>query len=90
VSVEVACSALDVTVRIHNVGAVPAELMPTLFDPFRRRQGLRSSSQGLGLGLYISQQIALAHEGNVSVESTPEAGTTFTVRIPQRAAVAVA
>jgi CheY-like chemotaxis protein len=86
VSVEVGSSAREATITVHNAGAIPAELMPTLFDPFRRRWGIRSSSKGLGLGLYITQQIAEAHGGTVSVSSSAEAGTTFTVRLPHRAA----
>ena len=85
VTVEVGCSAEEVTLDVHNAGVIPAELVPALFDPFRKRQGPRASSQGLGLGLYISQQIALAHGGSVEVHSNAEAGTRFTVRIPRRA-----
>ena len=37
---------------------------------------------GLGLGLYIVQQIVHAHGGSIQVDSAPGAGSTFTVRIP--------
>lgn len=83
VTVEVGCTDREVTVVVHNAGAIPAELVPSLFDPFRRRWGVRASSKGLGLGLYISQQIAQGHGGTVSVASSVEAGTTFTVRLPR-------
>jgi len=83
VTVSVKCDSGAVNVLVHNQGVIPPELLPTLFDPFRRRQTARTKSQGLGLGLYIAQQIALAHGGNVQVASTPEAGTVFSVRLPR-------
>jgi signal transduction histidine kinase len=71
----------DVALAVHNEGpAIPAEMMPVLFEPFRARRGERT--RGLGLGLYITEQIVLAHGGHVEVTSTAERGTTFTVRLP--------
>jgi PAS domain S-box-containing protein len=72
---------------VHNRGIVPVELMSTLFDPFRGTQHRRERSRGLGLGLYITQQIVLAHRGSVDVISSPEAGTTFTVTLPRQVIV---
>ena len=83
VSAVVDGSGDDIRVKISNEGTIPPDLLPVLFDPFRGRQG-RGSSAGLGLGLYISQQIAAAHGGGVTVESTETEGTTFTVRLPRR------
>ena len=37
---------------------------------------------GLGLGLYIGRQIAVAHGGTLSVESKPGHGSTFTLELP--------
>jgi two-component system sensor histidine kinase/response regulator len=84
VHVEVSVSAEDVTFSVQNGGTIPADLLPTLFDPFRRRPTQRAHSQGLGLGLYISQQIALAHDSRIQVTSSEEGGTLFTLRIPRR------
>lgn len=44
----------------------------------------RSKRSGLGLGLFIVQQIARAHGGDVQVASTPEDGTRFRVWLPRR------
>jgi two-component system sensor histidine kinase/response regulator len=74
----------ELRVHFSNRGAIPAELLPTLFDPFRARGRASSRSRGLGLGLYISQQIALAHGGSVRVESSAEAGTRFIVALPSK------
>lgn len=65
---------------VHNTGAaIPGSKLDTLFDPYRRAT---SSRGGVGLGLYIVDQIARAHGGGVQVTSTDEQGTTFSVRLP--------
>jgi signal transduction histidine kinase len=74
----------DVELKVHNDGdPIPTELMPVLFEPFHRSSLPDRSPQGLGLGLYIVEQIVRAHEGSIGVESNAEAGTTFTVRLPR-------
>lgn len=75
--------ARDIVVRVANRGLIPPEILPTIFDPFRSRQRHDAArSPGLGLGLFISRQIAKAHGGDVNVESTEASGTIFTVRLP--------
>ena len=67
---------------VHNLGTpIPAEVQAQLFQPFSR-PGSGSPHSGLGLGLYIAHQIAVAHGGHMEVVSTPEAGTLFTFRMP--------
>ena len=70
---------------VHNRGApIAAEMQPRLFDAFQRGVPDESGrSAGLGLGLYIVQQIVEAHGGTVTVQSQADAGTTFTVRFPR-------
>lgn len=84
VSVAVDGSETEVVVRVRNRGAIPAEHIATLFDPFRARQRAPSKSGGLGLGLFICQQIATAHGGSLLVESSEHAGSLFTARIPRK------
>ncbi|WP_160174492.1 PAS domain-containing protein [Archangium violaceum] len=74
-----------VRLEVRNLGEpIPAEALPGLFEPFRRGQTRGSgSTSGLGLGLYIVQQIATAHGGGVEVRSTREEGTVFTVQLPR-------
>ena len=75
-----------VTLRVHNGGAIEASILPTLFDPFRRSSRVRpDASRGLGLGLFIVQEIARAHGGTVEVSSSVGEGTTFLVHLPRRA-----
>jgi signal transduction histidine kinase len=84
VGLSVAGEEQSVVVQIHNEGVIPPELMPELFQPFRARGDGYSRPGGLGLGLFISQQVVLAHGGDISVASNTEAGTVFTVRLPRR------
>lgn len=67
--------------QVTNVGdPIPDDAMEMLFAPFSRGE-VRSSLQGLGLGLYIASQIAEAHQGKLSAESVGRE-TTFTFRMP--------
>lgn len=64
---------------VHNVGpGIPEEILPRIFDRFVKETG----SSGLGLGLYLSQQITRAHGGTLTVTSSPEQGTAFTLLLP--------
>jgi two-component system, sensor histidine kinase and response regulator len=72
-----------VTVTVSNSGTIPADLLPELFDPFRGSQRQTGRAEGLGLGLYIVQQIVVAHGGSVEVRSGENNRTTFTVSIPR-------
>jgi signal transduction histidine kinase/CHASE3 domain sensor protein len=79
-----------VEIVVHNEGQpVAPEVLPFLFEPFRRTMARSPGSKGLGLGLYITEQIVRAHDGRVEVSSTAERGTTFVVVVP-RAVVGVA
>lgn len=60
--------------------AIPDDLLPHIFDPFRRGKSHGSSS--VGLGLYIVQQIALAHGGECTMRSDDEA-TVATLAFPR-------
>jgi signal transduction histidine kinase len=68
-----------VIVRDHGIGIAPID-QQRIFDRFERAASL--SYGGLGLGLYISRQIVIAHGGAVRVESAPNDGSTFTVELP--------
>ena len=83
ITVRLSGGSSEVVISVHNGGEIPAALIPRLFEPFQSGLGRRTRAEGLGLGLYIVQQIVLAHGGDVQVTSTPEAGTTFEVRLPR-------
>lgn len=78
----------EVSVAIHNRGiAIPPEQLNGIFNPMKRKEGnaTTGSAGNLGLGLYIADRIVSAHKGRIGVESSEEAGTTFTVHLPRKA-----
>lgn len=73
-----------VVIDVWNRGAIPASVLPLLFEPLRRAASKHQpASGGLGLGLFLSQQIALAHAGRIEVNSSELSGTHVTVRLPR-------
>jgi PAS domain S-box-containing protein len=73
-----------VKIKIEDDGiGISEKEIPNIFDRFFRADGSRSKDYGgSGLGLAIVKWITEAHNGKVSVESTPEKGSTFTVCFP--------
>jgi sigma-B regulation protein RsbU (phosphoserine phosphatase) len=69
---------------VHNEGAaIPAALLPSLFEPMTRGNQKTSGGRSVGLGLFIVREIAKAHGGAVAVRSSEPEGTTFTVTLPR-------
>ena len=69
---------------VHNTGEpIAPEHLPHLFERFDRPDISRSRGEGgYGLGLSIAQSIVQGHKGRISVESSADAGTTFTLQLP--------
>lgn len=68
-------------VAVKNAGQISEQALPRLFQPFSRP--LPGTSQtGLGLGLYIVQQIADAHGGELNVTTHAQHGTQFSFHLP--------
>jgi signal transduction histidine kinase len=85
VTVDVTDEGPEVVISVHNEGPYVAEaLRAELFNPFRRgeRDSKTTETAGLGLGLYISREVVVAHGGEIDVRSTPTEGTTFRIRLP--------
>ncbi|KAF1041862.1 MAG: Bacteriophytochrome [Herbaspirillum frisingense] len=74
----------QVVMTVANQGVIPAQVLPVIFDPFRGSERETGRKEGLGLGLYIAQQIVAAHGGVIEVKSNSEVQTVVTVRIPRR------
>ncbi|MBV4504443.1 hybrid sensor histidine kinase/response regulator [Pseudomonas sp. BW13M1] len=69
-----------VQVQDHGIG-IDAQHLQRIFQQFER-VAAQQATGGLGLGLYISEQIVLAHGGRIQVDSQAGVGSTFTVRLP--------
>jgi signal transduction histidine kinase len=86
VIVKARADGAGIVVDVSNRGdAIPADVLPVIFEPFRReRQREKSATGNLGLGLYIAHQIVLSHGGTLDARSA--AGTTtFEMRLPRNA-----
>jgi signal transduction histidine kinase len=89
ITVEAREVGAEVHVEVHNEGPViPESLRKMLFNPFRRgdRDSRAVRTAGLGLGLYISREVVVAHGGEIDVRSSAAEGTTFLVTLPRSAA----
>ncbi|MDQ3915471.1 MAG: cell wall metabolism sensor histidine kinase WalK, partial [Actinomycetota bacterium] len=77
---------VEVRVTDEGIGITPDDL-PKVFSDFHQLDGSETRAYGgLGLGLAFVQRIIEAHHGEITVESEPDQGTTFTIRIPAAAA----
>ncbi len=72
----------EISLSVHNGGAISPDVLPVLFDPFRSGREKRARD-GLGLGLFIVHQIVEGHGGRIAVQSTEAAGTTIGVTLPR-------
>lgn len=82
IKIRAARSDEGLELSIANSGEpIPSDTLLRLFQPFYRGHINNSTVQGLGLGLYISSQIARAHGGHLDV-SSDENETRFTFRMP--------
>ncbi|MCY1072916.1 ATP-binding protein [Archangium lansingense] len=75
----------EVELAVSNEGEpIPAELLPVLFEPFRRGMAKFRPAGSLGLGLFIVHQVVTGHGGRVEVGSVGGV-TSFSVRMPRGA-----
>ena len=81
ITVETCFDGEFISCSITNNGpAIPQEIQNRIFEPFFTTKPI---GEGTGLGLSISYDIIVnQHEGKISFVSTPELGTTFTMKIP--------
>ncbi len=67
-----------VEIQVSDTGrGIPSQTMAKIFTPF-----FTTRHTGTGLGLPISQKIIHQHQGKIEVQSSPEEGTRFTIRLP--------
>jgi signal transduction histidine kinase len=84
ITISVQRSGSGAQISVHNYGSVIApDAQAHLFDPFARMREARTSGRGgWGLGLTLVRGAAEAHGGKVTIESSTESGTTFTIHLP--------
>jgi len=75
-----------VVFSVDNDGVIPIERQAGLFDPFKDGHQRVGRNGGLGLGLYIVQQIVTAHGGSIEVLTEEDRRTVFRVRLPRKPA----
>ncbi|HLY28635.1 MAG TPA: ATP-binding protein [Aggregatilineales bacterium] len=75
--------SVTLSVTDHGVGLAPDE-QERIFERFYRVDGaLSRKTQGTGLGLYLARAVIEAHGGQISVESQPGVGSTFSFTLPR-------
>lgn len=83
--VEATRAQKDIVVRVRDTGTgIARGDLDRVFDPFFSTKTAEAATpgRGAGLGLAVSYGIVQAHGGQLQVESTPGAGSTFTIRLP--------
>ncbi len=90
ITVDCASSEGSIQMRVTDTGVgIPADKLSTIFDPFvQLDRSLNQPREGVGLGLTISRDLARAMGGDLTVESEPGKGSTFTLELPVAQTVA--
>ena len=79
VRVRASADAKHARIEVEDTGrGMSSETLAAAFEPF-----VTTRAQGTGLGLAIARRIAVAHGGELSLESAPGTGTTAAVTIPR-------
>jgi signal transduction histidine kinase len=86
VTVKAKADEAVVSVRDHGIGIKPED-QARIFERFERAVSMRHFG-GLGLGLWLTQQVVDASGGSISVKSEPGQGSEFTVVLPRRPSLA--
>jgi signal transduction histidine kinase len=74
--------AVVVSVTDEGIG-IPADALPHIFERFYRAANADDSRiAGMGIGLYVVQQVIALHDGHVEVSSVESSGSTFTIVLP--------
>jgi signal transduction histidine kinase len=85
--IAVACGIAGdlVAISVRDTGpGIPADKQVAIFEPFvQLGRTLTSPHEGTGLGLAISRDLARAMDGDITVESVGDAGSTFTLTLPR-------
>ncbi len=71
-------------VRIKDQGeGIPEKELPRIFEHFYRGESVRKTKSGMGIGLFLVKSIIDHHQGEISIKSKVNKGTTVTIVLPQ-------
>ena len=74
-----------ILLKVMDTGSgIPAEDLPYIFNRFYRGDQARRQTGESGLGLAIARSIIQAHGGTITVDSTVDVGSTFTIMLPEQ------
>ena len=85
ITVDAEAVGANVAIRVSDSGiGIPAGKLESIFDPFVQiDKQLTRTSEGVGLGLAISRDLALAMRGDITAASTPGKGSVFSLVLPR-------
>jgi signal transduction histidine kinase len=84
VETSVTSAGAEATIEVRDHGAGISEVdRSRIFERFERVVVSRGSKPGFGLGLWITRQLLVAHQGEITVESQPGVGSVFTASLPR-------
>lgn len=87
INVRVTGKTDKIIISVHNAGRpIPPSKLEKIFDSLTsvtENRDTHQESTSLGLGLYITKEIVIAHGGKIDVTSLEKEGTTFTVHLPR-------
>lgn len=76
-------TATHAKILVNDQGiGIPSDQQKRIFERFERAVSSKEY-KGLGVGLYITNQIIKAHHGTITLQSKPNKGTTFVIEIPK-------
>ena len=80
--VQVRDKLIIITVRDNGIGISKQQLKSVFNRFFQGANNIARENEGSGIGLALTKELVELHNGNISVESQPGAGTTFSVKLP--------
>jgi signal transduction histidine kinase len=89
VEIAVAVDGEQVAIHVRDTGyGIPHEALAQIFEAYHQADHGPRHQRGAGLGLAIAQRLAVLMQGQITVDSTPGVGSTFTLYVPMDSASA--